>query len=55
MRNAQAVDEVRSSDLWVLLTDGKIYGSSVIELTRLAETMDVIQIPVVLIITGTST
>ena len=52
MRNPQVVDQIRESDLWVLLTDGQINERDVMELTRLAGTMDVIQVPVVLIITG---
>ena len=52
LRNVQAVDAIRSSDLWILLTDGQIAASSVAELTRLAEAMDVLQVPVVLVITG---
>ena len=52
LRNVQAVDAIRSSDLWILLTDGEIDTSSVAELTRLAEAMDVLQVPVVLVITG---
>ncbi len=52
LRNVQAVDAIRSSDLWILLTDGEIDAYSVAELTRLAEAMDVLQVPVVLVITG---
>lgn len=52
MQNPRAVDDIRSSDLWVLLTDGEIYDGAVTELTQLAERMDVIQVPVVLIVTG---
>ena len=52
IQNGQAVDAIRSSDLWILLTDGAIYESGVAELTRLAEEMDVLQVPVVLVITG---
>ncbi|KAL2039975.1 hypothetical protein N7G274_007378 [Stereocaulon virgatum] len=52
MRNPRAVDAIQRSDLWVLLTDGEIYDGAVNELTQLAEKVDVIQVPVVLIITG---
>ena len=52
LRDVQAVDAIRSSDLWILLTDGQIDATSVAELTRLAEVMDVLQVPVVLVITG---
>lgn len=47
-----AVDQVKGSDLWVLLTDGEIPPYSVSELTQMADILDVIQIPVVLIIIG---
>lgn len=50
--NVKAVDAIRSSDLWVLLTDGQIDATSVRELTRLAEVKNVLHVPVVLVITG---
>ena len=52
LRNVQAVDAIRSSDLSILLTDGQIDARSVAELTRLAEATDVLQVPVILVITG---
>ena len=52
LRNVQAVDAIRNSDLWILLTDGQIDAHSVAELTRLAEEMNALQVPVVLVITG---
>ena len=52
LRSVQAVNAIRNSDLWILLTDGQIDAHSVAELTRLAEEMDVLQVPVVLVITG---
>ena len=52
LSNVKAVDAIRGSDLWLLLTDGEINAASVSELTRLAETENVLHVPVVLVITG---
>ena len=47
-----AVDQIKSSDLWVLLTDGEIATDRVSMLTTLADKSAFIRIPVVLIVTG---
>lgn len=47
-----AVDQVKGSDVWFLLTDGGILARDVSELTQTAEALDVIQVPIVLIIIG---
>jgi len=46
------VDQIKGSDLWILLTDGEIFARDVTELTQTADALDVIQIPVVLIVVG---
>lgn len=52
IRNPAAVAEICGSELWVLLTDGEIAESSVTTLTQSADVEGVIQLPVILIITG---
>ncbi len=47
-----AEDQIKGSDLWFLLTDGQIMARDVSELTQMADVLDVIQVPVVLIIVG---
>lgn len=52
LRNASAVEEIDSSDVWFLLTDGEIYTDRVADLTNLADNLNLIHIPVVLLIVG---
>ncbi|KAL8994969.1 MAG: hypothetical protein Q9169_005210 [Polycauliona sp. 2 TL-2023] len=52
MQNPDAVEHVQDSDLWVLLTDGHIHSSEVDELGRLAEESNVLNAPIILVITG---
>ena len=47
-----AADTLRSSDVWVLLTDGEISEDAVSRLTALADVTNVLQVPVVVWITG---
>ncbi|KAI9654704.1 MAG: hypothetical protein M1831_005291 [Alyxoria varia] len=55
LRNVAAVDAIKDADLWLLLTDGNIDESEVEELTMLAEVRGVIQVPVILLISGKPT
>ena len=52
LRQPAAIDSIRESDLWVLITDGQIAEQNVTELTRLANVEEVIHVPVVLLIVG---
>lgn len=52
LREASAVQEIESSDVWFLLTDGEIRHDKVAELTILADSLSLIHIPVVLLIVG---
>ncbi|MCJ1277537.1 hypothetical protein MMC21_005350 [Puttea exsequens] len=52
LRNDDAVREILGSEFWILLTDGDISPSYVTELTQLAEQIAVLQVPVILVITG---
>ena len=52
LKEKSAVDQIQDSDLWVLLTDGEIATDRVSMLTQCADISGVIQIPVVLIVTG---
>jgi len=52
VKNPAAVDLIKESDLWVLLTDGEIAEYGVVQLTQLAELHGVTHAPVILIITG---
>lgn len=52
LRNPSAVKEIESSDVWFLLTDGEINLYCVTELTNLADKLNLIHIPVVLLIAG---
>ena len=51
-RGTSAVKEIRDSEQWVLLTDGEIHSSDVSELTQVADALDIVHAPLVLIITG---
>ena len=46
------VDKIRKADLWLLYTDGDIYGRGVTELTTAAESAGVIKVPIVVFIFG---
>ena len=50
IRQAAVVEEVWASDLWILCTDGKVDQGEVSKLTRLAESEDVLPIPVIVVI-----
>ncbi|KAI4194622.1 MAG: hypothetical protein LQ350_007677 [Teloschistes chrysophthalmus] len=52
MRNLRAVEQIQDSDLWVLLTDGNIPERHVHTLSDTAETAEVLQVPIILVITG---
>ena len=52
LERPEAVDQIKASDIWVLLTDGEIREVEVAELSRLAENVAVTQVPVILLITG---
>ena len=52
LRHPTAIQSIRESDLWVLITDGQIAERNVTELTRLADVVEVIHVPVVLLIVG---
>ena len=52
LQEPAAIDCIQGSDLWVLITDGEITEKSVSELTKLADVVDVIHVPVVLLIVG---
>lgn len=52
LQQPAAVDSIRASDLWVLITDGEIAGRSIAELTRLADDMEIIHVPVVILVVG---
>ena len=52
MRQAAVVEKIWASDVWILCTDGAVYQGGVSELTRLAESEDVLQIPVIVVIVG---
>ncbi|KAL8779387.1 MAG: hypothetical protein Q9194_001484, partial [Teloschistes cf. exilis] len=52
MKHPSAVEQIQNSDLWVLLTDGEIDEYDVQILSINAETAEVLQVPVILVITG---
>ena len=52
LRQRAAIDSIRESDLWFLITDGEIAEQNVVELTQLAEVVEVIHVPVVILIAG---
>lgn len=52
LRQPAAIESIRDSDLWVLITDGEIAEQNVAELARLADVMEVIHVPAVLLIFG---
>lgn len=52
LRKTSAVKEIESSDVWFLLTDGEVSHDRVAELTYLADKLNLIHIPVILLIVG---
>jgi hypothetical protein len=50
--NESALDALRSSDVWFLLTDGEIWENDVHRLATLAQEREVLNIPLVFLITG---
>ena len=52
LRNPAAVDQIKDSDLWLLLFDGEIWDEEVAELTTLADRAAITQVPVILLIVG---
>ncbi|OAL45320.1 hypothetical protein IQ07DRAFT_549054 [Pyrenochaeta sp. DS3sAY3a] len=46
-----AVQTIKSSDVWFLLTDGEVFGSDVTRLDRLAQEKNVLNVPLVFVIT----
>lgn len=52
LQELAAVDQIKRSDLWILLTDGEISERGVSELTQAADVLDAIQIPMILVVSG---
>ncbi|KAL8659914.1 MAG: hypothetical protein Q9202_006895 [Teloschistes flavicans] len=52
MEHPLAVKQIQTSDLWVLLTDGEIAPYEVGFLGNTAEKAEVLQVPIILVITG---
>ncbi|KAL8692930.1 MAG: hypothetical protein Q9218_002131 [Villophora microphyllina] len=52
MEHPSVVEQIQSSDLWVLLTDGNIAQHDVDRLGNIAERAEVLQVPIILVITG---
>ncbi|KAL8798729.1 MAG: hypothetical protein Q9182_006444 [Xanthomendoza sp. 2 TL-2023] len=52
LREPLAVDQIQSSDVWVLMTDGEIASYAVSELSEHAESTNVLQASIIVIITG---
>lgn len=50
IRQAAVVEEVWASDHWILCTDGEVDQGEVSKLTQLAESENVLQIPVIVVI-----
>lgn len=48
-----ALDAIRSSDVWLLLTDGEIWEDDVHRLATLAQDQQVLNVPLIFVITGT--
>jgi hypothetical protein len=47
-----ALDAIRDSDVWFLLTDGEIYEGDVHRLASLAQDQEVLHVPLIFVITG---
>lgn len=52
LRNSAALDAIRKSDVWILLTDGEIYDGDVHRLADLAYDAGILNVPLVFLITG---
>ncbi|KAL8811894.1 MAG: hypothetical protein Q9200_001449 [Gallowayella weberi] len=52
LREPLAVEQIHSSDVWVLMTDGQIPSYAVSDLSGLAESTNVLQESIIVIITG---
>ncbi|KAI4257698.1 MAG: hypothetical protein L6R42_005493 [Xanthoria sp. 1 TBL-2021] len=52
LEHPHAVHLIQDSDVWILLTDGKIHSSKVDELGNLAEELNILKTPIILVITG---
>ncbi|KAH6614157.1 hypothetical protein C7974DRAFT_368322 [Boeremia exigua] len=52
LRNSAALDAIRKSDTWFLLTDGEIFEQDVHGLARLAYDAEVLNVPLVFVITN---
>ncbi|KAL8711805.1 MAG: hypothetical protein Q9220_003749 [cf. Caloplaca sp. 1 TL-2023] len=52
LKQPSAVDQIHQSDLWVLLTDGEVSSYAVSDLDSNAQIVNVLQVPIILVITG---
>lgn len=52
LRQPSALEQIRASDTWVLITDGEVSNGQVQSLTNLANVERVMQVPVVLLVVG---
>jgi hypothetical protein len=52
LQNSAALTTIKTSDVWFLLTDGEIWGGDVHRLADLATQHDVLNVPLVFVITG---
>jgi hypothetical protein len=52
LKKQPALDRIRTSDVWFLLTDGEIWGNEVHNLANLALEYELLNIPLVFVITG---
>lgn len=53
LRNSAALKTIRKSDVWFLLTDGEIWDTDVHQLSDLAHDLEILNVPLVFVITGT--
>lgn len=52
LRNGEALDAIKSSDVWYLSTDGEVDDTEVHRLAELAEENDILSVPLVFLIVG---
>ena len=52
LRNSAALSTIREADAWFLLTDGEIYDGDVHQLANLAYDAEILNVPLVFLITG---
>ncbi|CAO2654637.1 Nn.00g113700.m01.CDS01 [Neocucurbitaria sp. VM-36] len=52
LENPSALDTIKSSDVWFLLTDGQVWDGEVHRLAELAQQYDILNVPLAFIITG---